>query len=149
METRKENKTYTKEVVTYIAYDGKEFSSSEECVIYEKSAECAVRMDLFKFRANKNSLSGEDFNKAHYDGKVFGVEISNQEALHALRVFMKYKRHRDEWIEKFIGDDLLGKKIILFSNGGDDDYWFCTYDGVLSEIDSLFQKESKIDLEKK
>ena len=139
---RKERKEFKKIEYkdVFIATDGKEFLSEDECKKYEGTCECAIN-EMFNKVPNQATWAGnvDEFCTFGYDDTIYAIKIRDLTDVEVVNKWLKYK----DSSARGIGADAIGT-IQIFS--GFDCYVNClgTPDDLkqiyINAVDSLFNK---------
>ena len=152
-ETR--TKTITKEYKVYTAYDGKEFSNSQDCIIYEKYK---YRTDFHEnipkiiFAINLNDIYGDIGKDCYNDFKrscvVFrAIPIANEKEIEIINGFLAEQTNYANFLDKKkVTNDKIGETIIIGEDS--EGFWYAddlTIDIIQERVMSSF-KDIKEDL---
>lgn len=145
MRTEKKEIQKIEYVTTYIANDGTEFKSEEECRKYEETAECAIRGMFKGLKPQHTERIGESgglFTAFDYDDDVFAVKVENASQLEILNKWVKML-DPGNYLPCFT-DEAIGTIQLIVENY-DGNLWFLgtpeEFKKLLNEeVDSLFNK---------
>ena len=124
----------TKEVVRYIADDGTEFESEEQCKAYEKTAKHAINM-AFKSLNHTECSGGRILDNGApfaYDGTLYVVHIRDANDLDIINKWVLSINNRSE--TQCVPVSYIGKTVVLDKYY--DDVWFS---GTIEEIIERFK----------
>lgn len=121
---KKEIKTYE---TVYVACDGTEFNSEEQCRLYDNSAICVLKAKMNKI-AVKVTTEDTIFNCGNYDNTVYVCVPKNQAELDIIAQFMYANDHCAGAVDYI--QDRIGKVLLITVN---------TYDNYASvmSLDSI------------
>ena len=133
----------------YKAYDGSIFKTREECIKYEKTAQCVIRKkfnDLVEYSSNEYSL----FNCGSDDYIIDFLKPETQDATNAIMQMLELYSANDDRARKLIKEAQENNDYLLIGhNSYDDDNYYVwgTRASILTNIkDNLFfevKKEGK------
>ena len=105
MRTEKKEIQKIEYVTTYIADDGTEFKSEEECKKYEQTATCAINGMFNKLKIQKfeNVAEYEPFNNFYCEDTMYAVKIESVEQLEIVNKWIK-----DHGDNRFLGSETIG-----------------------------------------
>lgn len=101
----------------YVANDGTEFQSEEECRKYEETATCAINgmFDTLKMQTSYAVGDGEPFNSLSYEDTIYAIKIENADQL---EIVNKWIWDKDKTCE-LIGAEAIGTiQLISFDSYG-------------------------------
>jgi len=93
----------------YVADDGTEFQSEEECKKYEQTARCVINGMFHKLKIQKTYGVGdcEPFNFFGYEDCVYAVKIENMNQVEIVNKWMK-SENSCHINESYLGADAVG-----------------------------------------
>lgn len=135
-ETR--TKTITKEYKVYTAYDGKEFSNAQDCIVYEKykyRTDFHENIPKIVFAINLNDIYEDNCKDCYNDFKgscvVFrAIPIANEKEVEIINGFLAEQTNYANFHDKKVTNDKIGETIII----GEDSAGFWYADDLTVEI---------------
>lgn len=117
-------------VTTYIANDGTEFKSEEECIKYETTARCAIDGMFKSLPMQITNYFGDcdPFCDINSDSTLYAVKIENVDQLEIVNRWIKESDIYDQ--NYFLGEGYIGS-IALISTNWEGATW------VLGSVESL------------
>lgn len=125
--TKEKKSTYT----VYVAVDGTEFDSAEECLQYEKSALGMLKAKLKKYivwEGNEYDLWRNDT-----EDNTIAVELKKQEAVdtllhiyylqHSYLLLNEYKNRREKF-ESLVDETFKNKDLLILGINCDNEYYY-------------------------
>ena len=105
----------------YVANDGTEFSTEEECKKYEKTAECAINGMFKKLKVQETCCigDGEPFGSFGYEDTLYAVKIENTDQLEIVNKWIADNDNYSRCEKQLIGADKIGTiQLIDVYDGG-------------------------------
>lgn len=115
----------------YVAADGTEFDDEMECKSYDKSALGVIRGRISKL-AVLNGNEEDLFGCGCCDNALMTVVPKTVDDIYLIRQLIILRRGSSDYANG-LGEDQVGKPVILFFGYEDDGCWFKTLEGIVSD----------------
>lgn len=138
-------RTITEEKVTYIAADGTVFASEEECLKYEKTAECVIKKmykEILVSQTTQWHITNEEGSDEY---RVDFVKITSNEDLGAALKYYTFKSYNDDISDVKLTTEDIGKTVMIGFNYDED---YCWRIGTIDEYVDRIKKACIKELEK-
>ena len=115
----------------YVAADGTEFDDEMECTSYDKSALGVIRGRISKlavFHGDEEDL----FGCGSCDNELMIVVPKTVDDIYLIRQLIVLRRGSSGYADG-LGEDQVGKPVILFFGYEDDGCWYKTLEGIVSD----------------
>jgi hypothetical protein len=115
----------------YVAADGTEFDTAEECKKYDKSAVGVLKGRIKKFTIKETTEDGI-FNCGSCDNTVMVCIPQTIADLDAIRQLIVCMGSSESYAER-LADDNVGRVVFLTISYCNDGAWFTTLDGIIKD----------------